>query len=73
MYLLSATFAASKPSLKWTQKCRNFIIDSVEYDTIEEFCSNGHKRHSVEITHLFYDFLGTGMLIAFFHCVGVSS
>ena len=74
MYLLSATFASSKPSLEWTQTWRNFIIDSAEYDTIEDFCSNGRTRNSPEITHVFFNlFLGTGMMIALFLYVGASS
>ena len=73
MYLFSTTFASSKSSVEWAQTWRNFTVDSVEYGTIEDFCSNGHERNSSEITHFFDGFFGTGIMIAFFHCAGASS
>lgn len=74
IYLLSATFASSKPSLEWVHTWRNFIIDSGEYGMIEDFCSNRQKRNSLEnYSGFLIVFLGTGMTIAFFRCVGASS
>ena len=70
MILFSATFASSEPSLEWTQTWRNFIKDSVKYDTIEDFCI---REIPWKLLMFFDSFLGTGMMLAFCHCAGASS
>ena len=67
MFLLSATFASSEPSLEWMQTWRNVIKDLVEYDTVEDFCIREIPR---KLLMFFDSVLGTGMMLAFFHCAG---
>ena len=67
MFLLCATFASSEPSLEWMQTWRNVIKDLVEYDTIEDFCIREIPR---KLLMFFDSFLGTSMMLAFFHCAG---